>query len=92
MLIDIYMKFCEDSLNGFQVTEQTRFCVTDKVPREITQKVYLQELRLLCSTRRLMLIDIYMKFYEDSLISFQVIERTRFCDRRLWEKQYFSLP
>ena len=26
MLIDIYMKFCEDSLNGFQVIEQTRFC------------------------------------------------------------------
>ena len=27
-----------------------------------------------------MLIDIYMKFREDSLIGFQVIERTRFCD------------
>ena len=26
MLIDIYMKFREDSMNGFQVTEQTRFC------------------------------------------------------------------
>ena len=26
MLIDIYMKFCEDSLNGFQVKEQTQFC------------------------------------------------------------------
>ena len=36
MLIDIYMKFREDSLNGFQVIERTRFC--DKVPREITQK------------------------------------------------------
>ena len=29
---------------------------------------------------RLMLIDIYMKFSEDSLNGFQVIERTRFCD------------
>ena len=28
-----------------------------------------------------MLIDIYMKFREDSLNGFQVIERTRFCDR-----------
>ena len=28
-----------------------------------------------------MLIDIYMKFSEDSLNSFQVIERTLFCDR-----------
>ena len=26
MLIDTYMKFNEDSLNGFQVTEQTQFC------------------------------------------------------------------
>ena len=41
MLIDIYMKFREDSLNGLQVIEQTRFCdrQTDKIPREITQKV-----------------------------------------------------
>ena len=27
-----------------------------------------------------MLIDIHMKFHEDILNSFQVIERTRFCD------------
>ena len=26
MLIDIYMKFCEDSLNGFQIIEPTLFC------------------------------------------------------------------
>ena len=26
MLIDIYMKFSEDSLNRFQVIEQTQFC------------------------------------------------------------------
>ena len=26
MLTDIYMKLCEDSLNGFQVIERTRFC------------------------------------------------------------------
>ena len=37
MLIDIYMKVLEDILNWFQVTERTIF-VTDKVPREITQK------------------------------------------------------
>ena len=29
---------------------------------------------------RLMLIDIYMKFHEDNLNSFQIIELTRFCD------------
>ena len=74
MLIDIYMKFPEDSLNGFQVIERTRFC--DKSPREITQKVYKQELWFLCSAHFLMLIDIYMKFRKDSLNGFQVIERT----------------
>ena len=26
MLIDIYMKFPKDSLNGFQVIERTQFC------------------------------------------------------------------
>ena len=41
----------------------------------------MQELWFLQSARRRMLIDIYMKFREDSLNGFQVIERTRFCDR-----------
>ena len=40
----------------------------------------MQELWFLRSVRRLMLIDIYMKFHEDSLNGFQVIERTQFCD------------
>ena len=35
----------------------------------------MQELWFLRSARRLMLIDIYMKFREDSLNGFQVIER-----------------
>ena len=39
-------------------------------------KRYKCKLRFLYSARRLMLIDIYMKFREDSLNSFQVIERT----------------
>ena len=45
----------------------------------------MQELWFLCCTRRLMLIVIYMKFREDSLNDFQVIERTRVwqTDRRL---------
>ena len=40
----------------------------------------MQEIWFLRSARRLMLNDIYMKFREDSLNGFQVIERTRFCD------------
>ena len=40
----------------------------------------MQELWFLCSARRLILIDIYMKFLEDILNRFQVTEQTRFCD------------
>ena len=39
MLIDIHIKFLKDILNGFQVIEWTRFFMTDKVSREIIQKV-----------------------------------------------------
>ena len=30
MLVNIYMKFHEDILNGFEVTERTRFCEGQK--------------------------------------------------------------
>ena len=40
-------------------------------------KVYMQELWFLRFARRLMLIDVYMKFREDSLNDYQIIERTR---------------
>ena len=41
-----------------------------------------------------MLIDIYVKYREDSLNGFQVIERTRFCDRQTdaWGKTICLLP
>ena len=42
----------------------------------------MQELPFLHSARRLMLIDICMKFREDSLRGFQVTERTRFVTDR----------
>ena len=58
----------------------------------------MQELPFLRSAHRLMLIDICMKFREDSFRGFQVTERTRFVtDRRTdgqkpGEKQYVSQP
>ena len=86
MLVDICMKFHDASLYGLKVIERTRWrqdFVRDKVQREITQKIYMQELRFLHLARCLMLIDICMKFREDSLRGFQVTERTRFVtDRR----------
>ena len=51
----------------------------------------MQELWFLCSAHCLMLIDIYMKFHEDSLKGFQIKEWTR-----VWQidargkKQYVS--
>ena len=33
----------------------------------------------MCFARRLMLVNISMKFHEDILNDFQVIEHTRFC-------------
>ena len=48
-----------------------------KVQRELTQK-YKRQLPFWHSAGHLMLIDICIKFREQSLSSFQVIERTRF--------------
>ena len=42
----------------------------------------MQELPFLRSARRLMLIDICIKFHEDSFRGFQVTERTRFVTDR----------
>ena len=53
MLTNIYMKFREESLNGFQVIERHDF-VTE----------YNCKVMVLDSACRLMLIDIYMKFRE----------------------------
>ena len=76
MLIDIYMKFRDDSLKGFQVIEQTRSCdgQSSKGNNSKSIKAKVMVLRSACS---LMLIDIYMKFGEDSLNGFQFIERTQ---------------
>ena len=80
MLVDICMKFHDASLYGLKVIEQTRWrqdFVRDKVQREITQKIYMQELLFLHSAHRLMLVDICMKFHDASLYGSKVIERTR---------------
>ena len=42
--------------------------------RDVTQKVSIQELWVLRSERRLMLVNIYMKFHEDMLNGFKVTE------------------
>ena len=60
------MKFQEDTLNGFKVTQRTFFVLetaTYKVQRGITQKVYIREYNI-----------------KDTLNGFQVAEWKRFCD------------
>ena len=47
----------------------------------------MHELPFLCSARRVMLIDICMKFREDSFKGFQVTERTRFVTDRRTDRQ-----
>ena len=55
--------------------------MTDKVQRKITQKnIKARVIVFLRSACRLVLIDIYMKFHEDSLNGFQVKEWTLFSD------------
>ena len=80
MLIDICKKVHENSLNSFQVIVLTRYrhnFVSDKVSKAITQKALMQELQFLNSACHLILVDICMKIHEDSLKTFQVVERTR---------------
>ena len=50
----------------------------------------MQELPFLRSARHLMLIDICMKFPEDSFRGFQVTERTRFVTDRCQGKNNMS--
>ena len=80
MLVDICMKFHDASLYDLKVIERTRWrqdFVRDKVQKEITQNIKMQELPFLHSARRLMLVDICMKFHDASLYGLKVIVRTR---------------
>ena len=66
-------------LNSSKDIEGTRFCqetATHKVQRDVTQNVSIQELWFLCSARRLLLVNICMKFHEDILNGFKVTEWT----------------
>ena len=69
MLIDIYMNFLEYILNRFQVTDRKRFCdgqiSKGNNSKSITARVMVIALCMLSN-----LIDIYMKFHEDSLNGF----------------------
>ena len=70
MLVNISMKFHEDILNGFQVTERTRFCHWNcylQSSKGHNSKIYIQELLFLRSAHRLLLwrsMRIYWKVFK----------------------------
>ena len=73
MLVNICMKFHEDTLNGFKVIERTRFCLRNcelQSSKGRNSKSIIQELWFLHSACRLMLVNICMKFHEVTLNSF----------------------
>ena len=82
MLVNICMKFHEDTLNVFKVTERERICLRNYLQssRGITKLIHKQELRFLHSARH-MVLNICLKFHEDILKGFKVIEWTQFCHR-----------
>ena len=55
-----------------------------KVQRGITKKIHNQELWMLCSAHRLMMLNTCMKFYKHILNGFKVIERTWFSHRNCY--------
>ena len=58
-------------LNGLKVLERTQFChrncYLQRLKKHNSNNIYIQELWFLRSARRLMLINISMKFHEDIL-------------------------
>ena len=69
ILIYVHIKFHEDILNSFQVIEQTRFCDGQKSKGNNSKSIKARVM-VLALCMHLILIDIYMKFREDSLNSF----------------------
>ena len=82
-VLNTCMKFYEHILNSFKVIERTCFCNRNsyKVQRDVTKKVWIQELWFLHSACSLTLVNICMKFHDDILNGFEVIDLTWFCHR-----------
>ena len=73
MLINICMKFHEDTLNGFKVTERTRFCLRNcylQSSKGHNSESINTRVMVLASSGHLMLVNICMKFHEGILNGF----------------------
>ena len=65
------MKICQAVL---ELWSDTKIVNTQ---REITPKVGKPELQFMFSARRLMMFNVWVKFHENMLSSFKIMERTR---------------
>ena len=75
MVFNVCVKFHENMSRGFKVMERTRKLLTHK--RAITPKVGKPELRFMCSTCRIMVFKVCVKFHENMSSGFKVMEGTR---------------
>ena len=75
MVFNVCVKLHENMSSGFKVMEPTRKIVNAQ--RAITQNVEKPELRFMCSARRIMVINVCVKFHENMSSGFKVMERTR---------------
>ena len=75
MVFNVCVKFHENMSSGFKVMERPRKIANTQ--RALTQKVGKSELRFMCSARRLMVINVCVKFHENMSRGFKVMERTR---------------
>ena len=83
MLVNICMKFHEDTLNSFKVTKRTQFCLRNcylQSSKGHNSKSINTRVMVLAFCTSSNVGYICMKFHEDTLNGFQVTERTRFCD------------
>ena len=83
-MLNICGKFHENISNGFGVTERKEYVVEMaifNVQRAITPKTSNTELRFLRSARRLIMLNICVKFHEYILNGFEVTQRTRVCGK-----------
>ena len=80
MLVNICMKFHEDTLNSFKVTEWTPFCLRNcylQSSKGHNSKSINTRVMVLAFSTSAMLINICMKFHEGTLNGFWVTEQTR---------------
>ena len=76
MMLYISTKFHENILNGIQVIERTQNCHC-QISKGNNFKMYRQELQFLWSAHHLIILYMSMKFHENILNGFQVIEGTQ---------------